>query len=70
METFSCKTEDFHIVNMINSGYHKVIYKIKDFFEKKFRYIYRHRNTIRIQLKNGVETFSDKTGDYHLTYVW
>ena len=51
---------------MINWGYHKVIYKIKDFL-KKYRYNEKHRNKISIQLKNEVETISDKTKDFHLT---
>ena len=53
---------------MINCGYHKIIYKIEDFF-KKLRYKNRHTNTIRIQLKKDVETLSDITKDFHLTYV-
>ena len=34
----------------------------------KLGYKDRHRNIIRIKLKNEVETFSDKTEDFHLTY--
>ena len=35
----------------------------------KIRYNDRHRNPIRIQLKNEVTKLSEKTEDFHLTYV-
>ena len=53
---------------MINWGYYKVIYKINDFLKNTQNE--KHRNKIRIQLKNKLETISDKTEDFYLTYVW
>ena len=64
METFSYKTEDFHITHIKIWGYQKVIYKIKDIVWKTLKYNDGHRKTLRIQLKNEVETFSDKTEDF------
>ena len=53
---------------MINWGYHKIIYKIEDLFKNSDTMI-----GIQIQLEyNGekdMEIFSDKTKDFHLTYV-
>ena len=50
---------------MVNWGYHKVIYKFKDFLEKYSDIMIG----IEIQLKNEVKAISDKTEDFHLTYV-
>ena len=38
--------------------------------EKKPGYNDRHTNTIRIQLKKEVETYSVNSKDLHVTYVW
>ena len=50
----------------------RIIYKIEDSFfaTKKLRYIGKLTNTLRIQLKKGDETFSEKTKGFHLTYAW
>ena len=46
-----------------------IMYKI-DFFEKKnLKYNDSHSNIIRMQLKKEVETFYDRTEDFHLKYA-
>ena len=47
-----------------------IMYKIKDFFEKKLKYNDSHANIIRIRLKKEVKTFYDRTEDFHLKYTW
>ena len=71
MEIFLYKTEDFHLMYVwLNWWQPKIIYKIEDFFWKKLKYNDSHSNIIRIQLKKEVETFYDRTEDFHLTYAW
>ena len=40
------------------------------FFWKKFKYNDSHTNIIRIQWTKEVETFHDRTEDFHLKYAW
>ena len=54
--------------------YVKIEDNLKEFikqkiFLKKLRCNDKDTNTIRIQLKNEEEIFSDKSEDFHLTYV-
>ena len=53
---------------MINEETIRKLLKLKR-FGKTLRYNDRHRNTIRIDLKKEVETFSDKNDDLHQTHV-
>ena len=43
--------------------------KLKIFWKKILSFNQKHTNTIRMQLKKDEETYSDKTEDFHLTYV-
>ena len=47
----------------------KVFYEIEDCLKKNLRCSDQHRNSIRVQLKQEEETFSDKIEDFYLTYV-
>ena len=44
------------------------MYKIEDIL-KKLKYNDNHINEIRIQLKKKVETFYDRTEDFHQKYA-
>ena len=46
------------------------MYKIEDFLKKNFKYNNSYTNIIRIQLKIEVETFYDRTEDFHLKSAW
>ena len=48
----------------------RIIYNIEVFLQKILRYNDKLANTIRIQLKKEDKTFSDKTEDFYVTYVW
>ena len=47
-----------------------IIQKFEDLFRKKLWYNDRHTNTIRIQLRKDVETYSVNSDALHLTDGW
>ena len=70
-ETLADKTENIYLTYVSEKWeLHRIIDKIEDLLRRNIGYNDRHTNTIRIQLRKDVETYSVNSEALHLTYGW